>query len=969
MSCKIEEAREKLEQLVSYLDRKIASASKKDVDGYKANREVVQRILGNVDILVDLKQDKKVAYSVGQKGKFTKEGRVKYATPLIKAIREATNAKFKKEDITYIQIGKYLQENIWSVLTRFDTLPKAKDAFKYKVNGAYVQETNTILYPGNLNTTDKTLDALVSLGLDKLEKEVNNPGIATLLKKTEAYKPVQELISELMRQRAIEVNSKTYQRLDRETVLHELVHALTSEVLDVEEAKFTKEAKALAAIRKAVTPLLMKNKVLAEEDTYWQTDLAEFVSEAISNPVLVRELSKIPVSDKKNIRTVLQAIVDIIAGIFGKHKDTVHDAIMYQLGEIVNKREGMERAVELVAMLKDGSSSNLVTTEDNSKLNTVMNNLNSDSKLNNEYTLLFRSIADELIDYSLKINNDVLIENIVLDIDKIVPGDYSPKTKEIRVVGQGIKDVVDKLIANGTIKELVSVSSNETLAKMLRESKAPRDTLPKIVESIEYKEAVDKAVKGKEEELKSAVFALDTNKVITHELVHAATYAFLNKKDKNGKEKEIEDRLNLLFSEAKKRTDVGGYWRESIHEFVAEAISNPEVIKMLEGMQIRLGSRLTTFLRAIVDAMVAIVSTSKNKENIYEYTLDGVLATMENADGKERYPVGYKLVQEQVEASIPVGTTVTTAYKSASEADDAYWSDKVDKTKNSTEYHNKMVEMVSNAIGKTAEPSTKIVLDEVRESLNIVAGAYLHDKDKVKLATMPDRKELYKAVVTGITNKVYRDNYKPEMTDEEYFDYIVDRPEFKSMKKDAKKAYRNIVGGLFLMMEERGGHAVLHEYVHATAVLHMRDNPDSAATKRIETLFKIATSPRYKSIIMDKMSRPGKGIDDYWTTNVDEFLAEAMSNPRLINALQEVKVNLGSRVANLWVEVRDAILRLAGISKQDSMYEYVVDGFTALMEEREAVGTLVNVRPIKDWAKAATNTTNGIMSDIENCEG
>lgn len=371
MSCPAEKVLKQLEKHRDKADvKELATLLEQIVAVKEAAEKTMEVVEDNVPGAKGTFTGNEVAYSMGQKEKFTKEERVQYATPLIKAIREATNVKFKKEDITHIQIGKYLQANIWGVLTRFDTLPKATDAFKYKVNGAYVQATNTILYPGNLNTTDKTLDALVHLGLDKLEKEVNNPGIATLLKKTEAYKPVQELINELMRQRAIEVNSKTYQRLNRETVLHELVHALTSEVLAVEEAKFTKEAKVLAAIRKAVTPLLMKNKVLAEEDTYWQTDLAEFISEAISNPVLVRELSKIPVSNKKNIRTVLQAIVDIIAGIFGKHKDTVHDAIMYQLGEIVNEREGMERAVKLVAMLRNGSSSKLAPT-----VNDILDNI------------------------------------------------------------------------------------------------------------------------------------------------------------------------------------------------------------------------------------------------------------------------------------------------------------------------------------------------------------------------------------------------------------------------------------------------------------------------------------------------------------------------------------------------------------------------------------------------------------------
>ena len=396
---------------------------------------------------------------------------------------------------------------------------------------------------------------------------------------------------------------------------------------------------------------------------------------------------------------------------------------------------------------------------------------------------------------------------------------------------------------------------------------------------------------------------------------------------------------------------------KKLKEVVEKALSNPPKGNWIKRDTNTLqGTPVAEFGEQIGDNEVTEAEAKLLETDGLEVTLDQL-----TSGGKPLGSGKNNLVAEFDEVAIPKGMTVDEAYAAATEADDSYWAGKVDKTKNSTEYHNKMIELLSGVLGKNVEPSQKIVLDEIKNSLNIVAGAYLHDKDKVKLATMPDKDDLYKAVIEGLTNKVYKDNYRPEMTDEQYFEFITNTPQFKNIGADAVQVYKNIVGGLFMMMEERGGHAVLHEYVHATAVLHMRDNPNSPATKRMETLFKIATSPRYKSIIMSKMERPGKGVDTYWTESVDEFVAEAMSNPRLINALQEVKVNLGSRVANLWGEVRDAILKLAGIAKEDSMYEYVVDGFTALMQEREAVGTLVNTRPITEWAEATTKPEDGTI--------
>ena len=325
----------------------------------------------------------------------------------------------------------------------------------------------------------------------------------------------------------------------------------------------------------------------------------------------------------------------------------MYEYVVDGLTALMEEKEAVGTLVNTKPITEWGNSQNYfeqrmntanVPKENNSKLNIEITS-SARGKLDNKYTSLFKAIANELVEYSMKVDNGVLIENIVLDIDKTVPGDYSPNTKEVRVVGEDMREVLDTLVANGTIKELVGISSEAKLIRMLEESKAPRDALPKITESLQYKEYVAKAVKGKEKELKDAVFALDMNNVVVHELVHAATYAFINKENKNTQEKKIMARLELLFAEAKKRTSTPGYWRTDLHEFVAEAISNPEVIKMLEGMQISLGSRLTTFLRAIVDAMVAIVSTSKNKDNVYAYTLDGVMAIMEKGDGKERFTI------------------------------------------------------------------------------------------------------------------------------------------------------------------------------------------------------------------------------------------------------------------------------------------------------------------------------------------
>ena len=120
-------------------------------------------------------------------------------------------------------------------------------------------------------------------------------------------------------------------------LLHELGHALTENYLiRNSESDVVND---LDSIRLSVTDVLMQNKYLAEEDTYWQTNLEEFLSEALSNPTLIRELSKIPVKDIKDVDTILQAIVKFVAGMFGKkYEDSVFDAIMYRLSQIAEEQ-------------------------------------------------------------------------------------------------------------------------------------------------------------------------------------------------------------------------------------------------------------------------------------------------------------------------------------------------------------------------------------------------------------------------------------------------------------------------------------------------------------------------------------------------------------------------------------------------------------------------------------------------------
>ena len=303
------------------------------------------------------KQDTPMRYSQGDysvSNKFTKAEREAYATPLIKEIRNALGTKFKKADITYRQVARDLYENMELYLAGKKKLPTVEEADGMRVGAAYNPATETIILPGKTITE---VENAVEQGVEKVANMLGDKSLVESIKAGPKYTEVQKFVQELMKQR--EYNQRRgLQKVTREVVLHELVHAISENGLRTKDGKLTKEGKALTAIKEAVTPILMKNKELAEVDTYWQTDLHEFVSEAMSNPRLVRELSAMKVGDKKRLTSVLDAIVNILAGIFGKYKDTVHDAVMYQLGEIARKQDAAE---SLVNTLKQDSGTIHIT--------------------------------------------------------------------------------------------------------------------------------------------------------------------------------------------------------------------------------------------------------------------------------------------------------------------------------------------------------------------------------------------------------------------------------------------------------------------------------------------------------------------------------------------------------------------------------------------------------------------------------
>jgi hypothetical protein len=123
---------------------------------------------------------------------------------------------------------------------------------------------------------------------------------------------------------------------------------------------------------------------------------------------------------------------------------------------------------------------------------------------------------------------------------------------------------------------------------------------------------------------------------------------------------------------------------------------------------------------------------------------------------------------------------------------------------------------------------------------------------------------------------------------------IIQYPDFDAVLKD-ENAMRNIAKELGMDLEDvrsiafsyRTGEFLqitkLHEHIHAGAVEFMQKNPKDPKTVYVNNLFE-------KIKKLGDSSRPSLNDiqEGYWRTNVDEFLAVALSNPDMMAVLNEM---------------------------------------------------------------------------------
>ena len=122
-----------------------------------------------------------------------------------------------------------------------------------------------------------------------------------------------------------------------------------------------------------------------------------------------------------------------------------------------------------------------------------------------------------------------------------------------------------------------------------------------------------------------------------------------------------------------------------------------------------------------------------------------------------------------------------------------------------------------------------------------------------------------------------------------------------------------------------GEHTLTHELIHLGSSAFMKANPDHPATKKVKAL--------YLEVLQNKAFIEQDTGQDYWAESMDEFIAEALSNPVMIEYFNNMPTKYsGSRLTYLFETLVNELLGMLGFTKNDSVYQHVMDGFTAMLE-------------------------------------
>jgi len=256
------------------------------------------------------------------------------------------------------------------------------------------------------------------------------------------------------------------------------------------------------------------------------------------------------------------------------------------------------------------------------------------------------------------------------------------------------------------------------------------------------------------------------------------------------------------------------------------------------------------------------------------------------------------------------------------------------------------VKSISNIIVRKDDG---LIVRELLEGVgSFIAGKFEEKKGIIRVADIPSKEKTNKIVIDYL-EKLYMDEISDlDLSDEELIEYIKKDPK-RNKYNEVQEAYSEAVQEKATEFHSKLNlnAAQLHEFIHAGAHVFMKNNPNAPETKRIEELYKKVQSTRYNHIFSKAL-----GDEQYWRSNIDEFIAEALSNPEFMVALNSIPVKEMDRLSTVFKELVDTLMKILGFKNEDTVYKYLLDGFMAIVESQQRITeeerSMVHPRNSKD---------------------
>lgn len=282
-------------------------------------------------------------------------------------------------------------------------------------------------------------------------------------------------------------------------------------------------------------------------------------------------------------------------------------------------------------------------------------------------------------------------------------------------------------------------------------------------------------------------------------------------------------------------------------------------------------------------------------------------------------------------------------------------------TKNEGNY--KYVNSMMNLFSRITPAQVKYVRSILDKQSRLMAGAYDKETDIIEVLRNPTIKDY----AIGIRNSVMEalaKELKVEFLSDEVIDLLFSKESEKKFEFQAAEAIKELEG-------IKGQQTLLHEYVHSVTEKFMLENPKHPATLQMKKLFDIAKGKKEEIKIMTMELDLS---DTYWYKNVDEFVAEGLSNPQLMLALLKIEVP-GMEKLSVFEEFIKTVVEMLGLtSNKENMYSLLLDSTLVMAYEQgnrdildSTITEELDKRKEEQKQEDAIMTTNKIVEQVLEC--